>query len=59
MHAHLHIHLDHNHDGLLTRMGRDLGLAFNWLGGPAMSDQDRLNRVQAEARNDRYSVGIF
>ena len=59
MNVHLHFHFDHNHDGLLTRIARDLGVAYDWLAGPGLSDQERLNRELAEARNGKYGVGAI
>ncbi len=54
MNAHIHIHLDHNHDGLFNRIARDLGAAYDWLAGPALSEQERVNRALAEARNGKF-----
>ena len=59
MHAHLHFGFERQHEGFLTRVGRDVALALDWLAGPAMSACDRQNRLRAEVSNDRFSVGIF
>ena len=54
MNAHIHVHLDHNHEGLFSRIARDLGAAYEWLAGPSMSEQERANRELAEIRNSKY-----
>ena len=59
MNAHIHFHFDHSHDGLLTRIARDLGAACDWLTGPGMSAQERLNRELADIRNDKHGVGVI
>ena len=59
MHAHLSIHIDHNHPGLLSRVAHDLGAAFGWLAGPAMSEQERHDRVVAEVQNLRYDTSAL
>ena len=42
MNAHFHIHFDH-HNRLLSRITRELTAAYDWLTGPALTDQERLN----------------
>lgn len=59
MQAHIHVHFDHNHDGLFSRVTRDLGAALDRLGGPAMSDQERLERAKVEAQNELRSIGVL
>ena len=48
MHAHFSVHWDHGHAGLLGRVARDLGAAYAWLAGPALSEQERQRRELAE-----------
>lgn len=55
----LYVHFDHHQDGFLTRLGRDLGHALGWIAGPAMSQQQRYDRLQAEVRNDKYGHGVL
>lgn len=57
MHAHFSVHWDHRHDGLFSRMARELGAAYDWLAGPAMSEQARLRRELAEAGSWRRLTG--
>ena len=59
MHMHFSIHQDHNHNGLLGRVARDLVVAMGWITGPGMSRQQLLNRAKAEARSQKYGYGIF
>ena len=59
MSLHIHLHTDHNHDGLLVRIARDLGAAHDWLAGPGMSEQERMQRELAQARNDRHGSGAL
>ena len=59
MHAHIHLHLDHNHGGLFSRVTRDIGSALDWITGPAMSSQERLKRAQAEVRSNKSGYGIL
>lgn len=59
MQTHIHIHSDHSHDGLFSRVSRELGSVLEWFSGPALSQEQRFNRVQAEARNDRYGYGVL
>ncbi len=42
---HIHLHFENNHEGLFSRVTRDLGTALDWLTGPAMSQQERLDRT--------------
>ena len=56
---HVHFHFDHDHDGLFGRVTRDLGSALDWLTGPAMSQQQRLDRARSEAQNDKHGYGVL
>lgn len=56
MHTHISIHNDHSHGGLFSRVAHELGAAIDWLTGPAMSDQERQERVVAEVQNLRYDT---
>ena len=58
MNAHFHIHFDH-HDRLLSRITRELTLAYDWLTGPALTDQERLNLELAQAQPDKYFNGAI
>ena len=42
-----------NHEGLLTRLLRDLARLNDWLSGPAMTDHDRLRRSLEETQVER------
>ena len=53
-HIHVQVNLDHNHDGPISRIARNLGVANDWLAGPSMSARERSSRKLAEARNSRY-----
>ena len=59
MHAHVSLHLDRNHDGLVSRVAREVGVALDWISGPALSDQQYLERARAEARNERHGYGVL
>ena len=59
MSVHLHVHIDHHHDGFLTRLSRDLGHALDWMAGPPMSEQQRYDRLQAEVRGNKYGHGVL
>ena len=64
MHAHLtvqldSIHFDHNHEGFFARVTHGMGSALEWATGPGMSEQQRVRRELAEARNERYLRGSF
>ena len=59
MSVQLHVHFDHHHDGFLARLSRDLGHALDWIAGPAMSEQQRYDRLQAEVRGDKYRHGVL
>ncbi len=54
MHVHFALHIDHNHPGVLGRVARELGSAVDWLSGPAMTEQERQERVMAEVRNQKH-----
>ena len=56
---HVHFHFDHDHDGLFGRVTRDLGSALDWLTGPGMSQQQRLERARSEAQNDKQGYGVL
>ena len=55
---HIHLHFENNHEGLFSRVTRDLGTALDWLTGPAMSQQERLDRTLLETQHDKHGVGI-
>ena len=64
MHAHVtvqldSIHFDHNHDGLLGRMSRNMGAALDWLTGPAMTAQERREQTLADVRNRRFEDTVI
>ena len=54
MHAHLAIHFNHGHDTLIERVARDVSAALGQLNGPGMTQQERLERDRADARNHNY-----
>jgi hypothetical protein len=45
-----HKPVDNHPEGLLNRIARDVVAVYDWLSGPPMSEQDRVNRALAEAR---------
>ena len=57
MHLHVSLHRSHSHDGLVCRISRDLGAALDWLTGPAMTEQDRLQLDLADVRNRAHETG--
>lgn len=59
MHAHFSVHWAHGHDGLLGRVARDLGAAYAWLTGPALSEQERQRRELAEIGAWNYLSGAL
>ena len=59
MNAHIPFHIDHDPDRLLSRISRELTVAYDWFAGPAMSDQERLNRELAQTRSSKYSNGVI
>lgn len=51
---------DNHPEGLLNRVARDLVAVYDWLSGPPMSEQERMNRTLAEARPLRdKNIGIM
>ncbi|MDE2780075.1 MAG: hypothetical protein OXN21_03660 [Chloroflexota bacterium] len=59
MQLHFHGSEGSNQDGVLDRLNRRLGNAIEWLSGPAMSEQERFDRVRAEVQSDKYGYGIL
>jgi hypothetical protein len=51
---------DHHQEGLLNRISKDILAVYDWLSGPPMSEQDRINRAVVETRTiwDK-NVGIM
>ena len=43
-------HNEDHKDSLLTRIVKDITIAYDWLSGPGMTERDRLSRDIAEAR---------
>ncbi len=41
---------DHHPEGLLHRIAKDIVAVYDWLSGPPMSEQDRINRTIVETR---------
>ncbi len=39
---------DHTHS-LITRIVKDVAIAYDWLSGPAMTERDRIRRDVAES----------
>ena len=56
MKANTSIHAEHDHAGWLSRVAHDVSVALDWLTGPAMSEQERQDRVVAEVQNLKYDV---
>jgi hypothetical protein len=43
-------HSDNHPEGLLNRIAKDIVAVYDWLSGPPMSEQERMNRTLAETR---------
>jgi hypothetical protein len=41
---------DHHQEGLLHWVTKDIAAVYDWLSGPPMSEQERMNRMLAETR---------
>jgi hypothetical protein len=56
-----HKSLDHQQQGLLDRITKDIVAVYDWLAGPPMSEQDRINRLLEETRplRDRNLVTML
>jgi hypothetical protein len=52
---------DHYQEGLLNRITKDVLAVYDWLSGPPMSEQDRMNRTLEETRTlrDKYLVTML
>jgi hypothetical protein len=52
---------DHQQEGLLNRITKDLVAVYDWLAGPPMSDQERMNRLLEETRplRDKHLVTML
>ncbi len=59
MSAHIHVHLNHNHAILFGRVARDIGNALDWITGPGMSNQERLERAKAETLYSKQGFGVL
>lgn len=59
MHAHFSVHWDHGNDGLLSRVARELGSAYSWLAGPALSEQERQRRELSEVAGRNRLTDAF
>lgn len=59
MHAHFSVHWDHRNDGRLSRVARELGSAYSWLAGPALSAQERRRRELAEVAGRNRLTDAF
>ena len=56
---HVHFHFDHSHDGPFSRITRRLGGTLDWIAGPAMSQQERMERTLAEVQNEKSSYDVL
>jgi hypothetical protein len=55
-----HKSADNHPEGLLNRIAKDIVAVYDWLSGPPMSEQDRVNRALAETRPLRdKNIGIM
>ena len=59
MKANNSLHAEQNTGGLLGRVAHDLSAALEWLSGPAMSEQDRRERVVAEVQNLKFDTSAL
>jgi hypothetical protein len=48
-----HKSADNHPEGLLNRIAKDIVAVYDWLSGPPMSEQERMNRMLAETRSLR------
>ena len=44
-------HSGNHQEGLLNRIVKDIVAVYDWLSGPPMSEQERINRTLAETRS--------
>ena len=56
MKANTSMQAEQGHGGLLHRVAHDVSAALDWLTGPAMSQQERQDRVVAEAQSLKYDT---
>ena len=59
MKANASLHTDPNHAGLFNRIANDLSAALEWLAGPAMSEQERRERLMAEVQNLKHETSAI
>ena len=59
MKANTSMHSEHDHAGLISRVAHDLSAALEWVTGPAMSEQERVERAMAEAKRLRYDTSAM
>ncbi len=64
MHAHFivqlnAVHWDHNHDGVLGRVSRNVSATLDWLAGPAMTEQERRDQTIADVHNRRFEETVI
>ena len=50
---------EHAHGGLFHRVAHDVTIALDWLAGPAMSQQERRERVVAEVQSLKYDTSAL
>ena len=53
MAVHLHIH----EKGILPKLGHQIVAIYDWLSGPAMTDQERISRSLVESETLRQVGG--
>lgn len=59
MKANTSLQREHNHDGLFSRIAHDVTVALDWLTGPAMSQQERRERLMAEVQNLKHDTSAL
>ena len=55
MQVNMHVHFDHNNDGLFSQVARELANAIDWVTGPALPEQQKRDLTLAEAQNRKFS----
>ena len=53
------MHAEQSHGGLFHRLAHDVSAALDWLAGPAMSQQERRDRVVAEAQGLKHDTSAM
>ncbi len=52
-------HSEQDHNGLFGRVAHEVSAALDWLAGPAMSEQERRERLMAEVQNLKHDTSAL